>query len=89
MPLVRARIALRGHQLPTVPSETQMTDNPETLRLYAAMFEKPWHDANGGGPYPVPESSLAAARALRFYADARDEELLQERLTKKYNDAIR
>lgn len=50
-----------------------MTDNPETLRLYAAIFEKPWHDANGGGPYPVPESSLAAARALRFMAQCLEE----------------
>ena len=55
-----------------------MADSPATLRLYASIFEKPWYDTNGGGPHPIPESSLAAARALRFTAAAIEKATLAE-----------
>lgn len=41
---------------------------PELLRSYAAIFEKPLLLR------PQPEACLAAARALRFQADAMDRE---------------
>ena len=46
-----------------------MIENPDTLRTYAAIFEKPYRDGRGV-VHPAGEACKAAARALRFLADA-------------------
>lgn len=48
-----------------------MTDDPSILRKYATMFEKPMRDAVGKLIVPS-EACSAAARALRFQAEALD-----------------
>lgn len=50
-----------------------MSDNPDTLRTYAAIFEKEWRDHVGGVLHPPTEPCKAAARALRFLADYIDQ----------------
>jgi hypothetical protein len=42
----------------------------DTLRTYAAVFELPWRDRVGGELFPPTEACVAAAKALRFLADA-------------------
>lgn len=45
-------------------------DNPETFRAYASIFEKAKRDVRGGPLLPATEPCAAAAKALRFMADA-------------------
>lgn len=47
-----------------------MSDNPVTLRLYASIFEKEWRDFRDGPLNPPTPACIAAAKALRFTADA-------------------
>lgn len=47
-----------------------MSDNPETLRLYASIFEKGRRANKGGVLYEPSEIEKAAAKALRERADA-------------------
>jgi hypothetical protein len=44
-------------------------DDPEVLRTYASIFEKPRRDYAGGELRPASPACLAAAKALKFLAD--------------------
>ena len=47
-----------------------MNDDPRMMRLYAAIFEDPQRDPVSG-KFLIPSAAcMAAARALRFTADA-------------------
>lgn len=70
-----------------------MNDNPETLRTYAAIFEMEWVDRGGTGPHKPSEACLAAARALRYHANAietaRESRRTHEELYGRSNSALK
>jgi hypothetical protein len=47
-----------------------VSDDPATLRLYAAIFKKEWRAFRGDEIHPPTAPCVAAARALRYLADA-------------------
>ena len=51
------------------PLEEGKMADPETLLLYASIFEKPRRDYLNGPMRPASEICLAAAQALRFMAN--------------------